>query len=254
MERTIGIILLIVGLAGIAYLYNSIPSILSLDPNKRTSSFLAPPQLPSAPYTQRGTVTVKGSVAGTVGGSVGAGVSGGVSGKVQTQAVAPANLFHAVRISGVHVYNYANPPYAEVDLYSDTVAPLDVTGWKIKSKTDSFVIPQAYKYYMGTGSSFANIAIKRNDRLTLYTHTGAIIPGFNINKCMGYLARTITFNPSFYGSCPALDLKNIADYSSQCQEYVRTLGSCTVPISNPPIRPDDYQCQAFLQKIKNRWG
>jgi hypothetical protein len=240
-EKVIGVILIIIALAGAVYVYQQLPQylgggILNFAPG--SGADIKPPRIPTGAIYNRPTVNIK---AGSGGGFISAGYGSGSDKTISQQTLKP------VRIASVSPKSYGSPNYSTVNLSIDSDA--DLTGWKIKSKTDYFIIPQAYQYYSGTGSSLANIKPKKGERVAIYSHTGAIIPGFSINKCMGYLTKSANFTPSFYASCPSEPIKNIADYSSQCQDYVRFLSSCPTNVSNPPIRPDDFQCLDYLKKL-----
>lgn len=247
--------MLIAGLVGLVLIYNRIPTLFSLRPQGEIKGIYAsPPRIPESPFERRGSVTISGKV-GT-GGGIKTGTGAATPAKtpkpvtIISKTVTPPSLYRSVKIGSVSVGTYYSPQYATVVLYGDSAMSIDITGWKIISREDSIVIPQAYKIYGGSAADgLTDISIGRGGKVTLYTHTGAIIPGFEINKCMGYLTRTVNFNPYFYASCPSLDLKSVSDFSSQCQDYVRRLSACELPSSNPPIRYDDAQCFDYLKKI-----
>ncbi len=239
-EKAIGIILIIVALTGAVYVYVQLPKYLGggiLNFSPGSGADIKPPQIPTSGLFNRPTVNIKGGNSG-----VSAGINYGSS---NSQVSKP--VIKPIRITSIIPKSYGSPNYSTVNLSVDDST--DLTGWKIKSKTDSFIIPQAYQYYSGTGSSLVNLKAKKGERIIIYSHTGVVIPGFAINKCMGYITAGTKFNPSFYAGCPREEIKNIADYSSTCQDYVRSLGSCPTSVANPPIRPDDFQCFDYLKKI-----
>ena len=239
-EKIIGVILIVVALSGAVFVYQQLPKylnggILNLAPG--SGADIKPPRIPTSGFYSRPTINIKARNSGAM---VGVGY-------VEPKNLVVTSAIKSVKISSVSTQTYGSPIYSTVILSID--GDVDLTGWKIKSKSDYFIIPKAYQYYSGTGSSLANIKAKKGERVNIYSNTGAIIPGFAINKCMGYLTKNTNFIPSFYGSCPSEPIKNIADYSSQCQDYVRSLGSCSVVVNNPPIRPDDFQCFDYLKKL-----
>ncbi len=246
-EKVIGIILIVVALSGAVFVYQQLPKylgggILNLIPG--SGADINPPKIPTSGFYTRPTVNISarggssfgGKTSGTVGVNYGA-----------PKDVAPVPVVKPVKISSVSPKSYGAPVYSAVSLFVE--ANVNLTGWKIKSKSDAFIIPQAYQYYSGTGSSLADVKVKKGERVIIYSHTGTVIPGLALNKCMGYLTKNTNFVPAIYVSCPQESVKNIADYSSQCQDYMRSLGTCAVVSANPPIRPDDFQCFDYLKKL-----
>lgn len=158
-------------------------------------------------------------------------------------------VFHTVLISGVYRYTYPRP-YSEVTLYSNSNTPLDITGWKIKSNTDSFLIPQGMEYYPPVYDPAANtdIMLKKGDRIILYSNASPIGANFKTNKCIGYIVTSSNLAQSIPVTCPSIDYTKITNLSGACQNYVRNLGFCKLPESIPSI-PYEPACYDFLRTV-----
>lgn len=139
---------------------------------------------------------------------------------------------------------------AEVRIYaSGAGTPVNVTGWRIESKRGAYTIPNMIESYTGFGLEQKNDVILRGgDTLNIYAWNTGNGQSFRLNKCIGYLQRSFTFSPSLPG-CPALygDRREIAHFSSRCQDIITSLSSCAVPTVNAPV--GDYACQEFLNDI-----
>lgn len=180
-----------------------------------------------------------------------AGGSGGSVISVPAQKAAPKPVSYAKKVRIGNVYRTElQRPYAEVTLYSAADAPIDITGWKVKSKTDSIVVPKALQYYtpLYDAKSESDIVLRPNDRVIFYSNASPVGANFRLNACIGYVATANTFSPALPVTCPAIDYNALRYLSGECQNYVRSLSSCRVPPATPPI-PYDPPCNDFLKTL-----
>ncbi len=143
--------------------------------------------------------------------------------------------------------------FSEIALVGDSETPVVLDGWKLRSESDIIVIPKAVEYYRGSVGGEKNITLRKGDRVSLYSNSGAIFGGFRVNKCMGYLTKAYNFIPSFYAGCPAVQERitqqKLGEFSSTCIAYVRSLSSCDTPPADPPVPVFDYACRQFLRTL-----
>jgi hypothetical protein len=129
---------------------------------------------------------------------------------------------------------------------------LDLGGWKIKTKTDEFFIPQAVEIFSQMGpNETQNLVLKSNDRVNIYSTASKVGKNFRLNKCTGYLETAYRFNPSLPLDCPRLyrSRADIVDFSNFCQDYITSLKTCEYPAYNLPIPYYDSGCRGFLDKL-----
>ncbi len=170
--------------------------------------------------------------------------------KAPPKPVAPSvPKLHDVRIASVS--SGFSGDVTTIVLRNNTDTPWNVTGWKIKSKIDEFVLPKGipdFQVSLG-GLPAVPIILRKNDRFNIYTNKGALAGAFRVNKCFGYITRTTNFVPSISASCPSIIPKNIADFTSKCQDFLRQIRSCEQPSVNPPISLTDFECNQYLKTI-----
>ncbi len=127
---------------------------------------------------------------------------------------------------------------------------VNVTGWKIQSKTGEYIIPQAIGWYSGfTPAQKTDIVLSSGDYVNIYAWRSANGADFRLNKCMGYISTV--FSPPISKNCPRLykERRDIAHLTSRCQDYIISLSRCELPSDRPPIRYNDYQCHEFLSDV-----
>lgn len=131
-----------------------------------------------------------------------------------------------------------------------TGGSLDVTGWLIKGNRGSLYISKAVDVYNPSGlTPEGDIYLKNGDNLTIYSTNSAVGVNLRINKCIGYLQNANKFTPPINLSCPAVERSEIINFTSPCQNYILSLGSCQMPAPNPPIPYNDYSCINYLNKL-----
>ncbi len=140
--------------------------------------------------------------------------------------------------------------YSQISIYVSSNERVDVTGWSIRGNRGSAYIPQAVDVYESSGfASPSDIYLKNGDVLYIYSTTSGIGVNLRLNKCLGYLSNSNTFNPPLPLNCPSINRSAIQNFTGQCQQYIMSLSSCQMPAPNPPIPITDYACQQFLNNL-----
>lgn len=158
-----------------------------------------------------------------------------------------------VRISGASPsYSFSYP--STITLYAtlNTDEKVNIGGWRIKTKREEVIMPQAIEVYEPSGlAPSQDITLKYGDYVYLYSSKSSINRNFKTNKCMGYLENTYRFQPPLSTSCPALyrSRSDIVDFTSRCQDYITSLYSCVEPSPAPPVPVDDTACRDFLRQV-----
>lgn len=132
---------------------------------------------------------------------------------------------------------------------------VDVTGWRVQGNRGALFVPKAVQVYDAVGlTPETNIVLKSGDSLYLYSGgQSAVGKNIRLNKCLGYLPTANNFKPGIPRSCPPVDRAELVNFSGQCQNYIQSLGSCTVPdFGDVRIPLPDYACRAFLEKLNYR--
>lgn len=167
-------------------------------------------------------------------------------------------FFEKVRIASASAGSGDARP-AEVRLYArlDTGdAPINITGWKIKSNRSEFIMPQAVEIYQPSGAQTEkDIVLSTNNYVNIYSNTSANGKNFRINKCLGYLENYYNFTPALSQNCPAVyrTRYEVTHLSGQCQTYLFSLGGCK-PVDvlfYNSLRGNDEgnACRAFLNTV-----
>ncbi|MDO8584968.1 MAG: hypothetical protein Q7R85_02495 [bacterium] len=243
MHRLIGLVIMFAGLTVLFVMYQNRVELLGLD------------KIPRILNVPERTVQIPGIHPTTVGTPTATTGSGGkpattiVSAPKPTPAPKPISYAKKVRIGNVSQGTYPRP-HSEVTLYSAADIFIDITGWKIRSKTDTLVIPKALQYYtpLYEAGSETDIVLRPNDRVIMYSSASPVGTNFRLNKCIGYVALANNFSPSLPVTCPAIDYTSLRYLSGECQNYIRSLNSCRVPPPTPPIEYNP-SCNAFLQTL-----
>ncbi len=132
---------------------------------------------------------------------------------------------------------------------------VDVTGWRVQGNRGALFVPKAVQVYDAAGlTPETDIVLKSGDSLSLYSGgQSAVGKNLRMNKCLGYLPTANNFKPSISRSCPSIDRTELVNFSGQCQNYIQSLGSCTIPdFGDVRIPLPDYACRAFLEKLNYR--
>lgn len=166
--------------------------------------------------------------------------------KQTEEAIPPAKIKPEIKISSISPKGYWNQ-YSRITLSVRMPENdrLNITGWKIKSNKDWWIIPKGSELY-GASADRQDIYVKNGDRVEIYSHSNPLGANYRLNQCIGYIKNTDPPNP---GSCASFDRSEITAFSGACQDYILGLGSCEVPEPNPPVPLNDYRCHEFLNKL-----
>lgn len=128
-----------------------------------------------------------------------------------------------------------------------------ISGWQVKTKTNSFTIPRIpLTQDPFGGNPPQDLILASGDTVRIYGSAPKLGSGFRLNACVGYLETLdLGFRPALPKTCPDLyeSAAELSHFSNQCQDYIRSLGSCEYPSGNPPVPADDSACRDFLNTV-----
>jgi len=162
--------------------------------------------------------------------------------------------FGKVKISRAITQTSSRPSLITLNTYLKE--EVSITGWQIRGKAGSFVIPQGIeKYHPGYNPvPKESIFVKKGDRVYL---SGSLNPlgrgrNFRPNKCFGYLAEYRDFPISFPINCPKPTREEISHLNPCCQEFILRMRTCEIPdySSNLKISTDS-ECVSYLSENFN---
>ncbi|MFA6354422.1 MAG: hypothetical protein WCX12_01905 [Candidatus Paceibacterota bacterium] len=146
--------------------------------------------------------------------------------------------------------------YGQISLISGIMGDtkIDITGWQIKGRTGLFYLPKAVPFYSPSGlDAPTDIILGKGEIVNIYSSASAIGINLRLNKCLGYIENTNHFTPTLPKSCPRPidEVSGVYNFSSKCQDYVTSLGSCSFPnISQLWLQnSNEYACRSFLESI-----
>ncbi|MFH1894616.1 MAG: hypothetical protein ABH813_01815 [Patescibacteria group bacterium] len=151
-----------------------------------------------------------------------------------------------IKISGVYINSIILSP----NLASGQ--SIDITGWKIAGKDNTFVIPLGIEMYLGTSVSFGDIFAEQGEQIYIQGTSTPPYPlnkAFKPNKCFGYLPAFSRGNPLFSYSkiCPSIDRNDICDFNKTCQNVILQLRNCNLPGTSQLFAiKDDQDCQNYV--------
>jgi hypothetical protein len=122
---------------------------------------------------------------------------------------------------------------------------LDISGWKIVSRSGEFVIPQSVKIYPWTSASAENTLVVSGESIYIQKAVSPLGTSltFKPNKCFGYMSV-----PGFSYSriCPRINADDLCNFNPSCRELILRLNSCSQPVFSRTDYPfcseyvDDY--------------
>ena len=162
--------------------------------------------------------------------------------------------FHEVRIGGASYGGFGYYGTITLNTYfanQQATGTIDITGWRIRTRNSGEYIPGAIELYDPSGlTAPSDIRLKNNDVVYLYSSSAPF--NLRLNECIGWIANVAHFQPAIPAYCPQPDLSQASQFSGACQQYVQSLGGCTVPnLSNPLVPRTDYACQDYLENNFN---
>ncbi len=146
--------------------------------------------------------------------------------------------------------------YGQISLISKLTGDkkIDITGWQIKGRTGLFYLPKAVPFYSPSGlDAPTDIVLGKGEVVNIYSSASAIGINLRLNKCLGYIENTNHFTPALPKNCPRPidEVSGIYNFSSKCQDYITSMGSCSFPKMNQPWlqNSNEYGCRSFLESI-----
>ncbi len=162
--------------------------------------------------------------------------------------------FKEVTFSGAWPAN--GSAYGEIILSSAGVpasSTVDITGWQIKTNRSGEYIPKAINIYDPSGlTPPTDIVLGQGQMVYLYSSSGPF--NLRLNECIGYIGNTNHFTPALPANCPYIDPASISQmgFSGACENYIYSLGGCSVPnLNDPRIPVNDYACRDYLENNFN---
>lgn len=166
-----------------------------------------------------------------------------------------SSQFRSVRIKQVTTYKgTAVTANADTVVLAENIgsndAAVNITGWKLVSNKDSYLIQRAAKTYRTAGAQLANVTLANGQSAYVYGAASAVGANFMGNSCMGYLSSQYSFVPKLAGSCTRPAKNEIATFSGACQDYILSLKSCQAGNPNDGRIPsDDSACRSFVANL-----
>jgi len=167
--------------------------------------------------------------------------------------------FDKVKISSVSSQTSSRPSSITLRTYLKNEEEINITGWQIRGKTGSFIIPGGIEKYTPYYNPVPDesIFVKRDDRIYLSGASNPLGRGRNFrpNKCLGYFANYRDFPISLPTNCPRPTKEEISHLSPCCQEFILRLGRCEIPEYSSNFRiSTDSECVAYLNDNFNYGG
>jgi len=163
--------------------------------------------------------------------------------------------FDKVRISSVSRANTNPSSYSRIAL-TGTIGKdesIDISGWTIVGNMGRMVIPQGVEIYSPYSQNFEkDILMKQGQQVNIYSTTSPLGRNILLNTCIGYLNEVFTFVPKLPTNCPRVDYDDITYLSGECQNYIRSLGTCEVANNADPTLVGDSACKDFTDQRSYR--
>ncbi|MDD4761995.1 MAG: hypothetical protein PHZ25_03175 [Candidatus Pacebacteria bacterium] len=145
-----------------------------------------------------------------------------------------------------------NPSTIRINVNPRDGEKINVTGWKIQGNKNAFFIPKGTDYFVPTyGGTESDIIISKSTNLSIYSSINPIKINFRTNKCIGYVNKMYSFNPSIGGSCYSIPSKDFNYLSGVCQDFINASnGRCESPYNDKPeANYLDDDCKAVLNRM-----
>jgi len=158
-----------------------------------------------------------------------------------------------VRISYLSLPSYPQNVGASFTLTGGSLDGINITGWQLKGNRANVVISRAINNLNMSGSfTPSDIILGPNSYVYAYDRPSPINASFRLNKCTGYLNNSFNFSPKLPEYCPKpySSLSDIVTFTGECQNYIRSIGTCDEPTAANKNRLSfDAACRVFMDKI-----
>lgn len=159
-----------------------------------------------------------------------------------------------VRISeGYSASGSGEGEYVGIAAGVNNTTPVDITGWSFQSALTGvrgFIPRGASLFLMGSVNPQTDIYLNPGDEGIVSSGSSPLGTSFRENICTGYLEQLQSFNPRLESNCPPPSesfpetADNLRTYGEVCFDFVRSLPSCTYPLSMPTDASPS--CRTFL--------
>ena len=149
---------------------------------------------------------------------------------------------------GMSVYRYGRGQISLRALYFSG-APIDITGWKIKSlQKGETIIGKGYALPQ-IDASVSDVLLSSGESADIFTGSSPLAGNFKINNCFGWLGNIYNLDYSF-NYCPRFELGDLFDLSSACQDLILRTYSCKMP-SDDVLNQQSGQCRKWIEQNMN---
>lgn len=166
--------------------------------------------------------------------------------QIEHQSVAkPGNSIfqNKINITGVSKYGGGS-----VSLRNSNSSPVDITGWRIKSRNKGeFVIGKGL-VIPNFSSDFSDVWLLAGESADIVADASPLASNFRINSCFGGLSEI--YNLGYGFSCPAIAPMDFAGMDSACQDLIMRSSSCRAPSDNI-LNQQSSQCRVWFEKNVN---
>ncbi|MHB1086945.1 MAG: hypothetical protein ACYCZ0_04330 [Minisyncoccota bacterium] len=127
-------------------------------------------------------------------------------------------------------------------LVIDASGNVSLVGWSLMSMLTGAIAPiplAATVYEHGTLNNVRAVSLEPGTSAIVMSGFSPAGVSFRENRCTGYLAQNLSFEPSLANACPSpaesmsLTDQNLLRYGGDCVDYVQSLPQCTYPTTIP---------------------
>ena len=130
---------------------------------------------------------------------------------------------------------------------------VNISGWYItQNDGDRVVVPRAIAVYDARNFNSSDIVMTSGNEAHFFFNKSSSGNNLRLNKCTGYLNNIFDFTPTLPKQCPSIDRSRITTFTGECQNIVRSLGTCEEPSNEEMssfVVTYDPPCRDFLNTI-----
>ncbi|MBI1975268.1 MAG: hypothetical protein HYS57_02830 [Parcubacteria group bacterium] len=157
-----------------------------------------------------------------------------------------------VYLSSVITKGYSSsPPRITLRTKLKEGESVDITGWRIKTNRDEFVVPQAVRFYSALlPDTLEDIVLEENHFAQIDFAQSSLGKNLRLNVCTGYLNHTYRFEPALPKDCPTLPRTSYQHLAGWCQDFIEKVGTCglaDINIVNRWTGDEGETCRLFVR-------
>ncbi len=127
-------------------------------------------------------------------------------------------------------------------------APINITGWKIKSeKNGETIISKGVVLPQFEGAS--DIVLNSGELAEIIVGLSPLGGSFRVNGCLGWLSNLYNIGYAL-NDCPRIELGDLSELDSQCQELILQTSSCRAP-DDDILNGYSSQCRKWVEQNLN---